>query len=396
MQRSSPVIALCAAAGALIATGTAARADLLISGNDEKITWDDAGKAVNHPPGKDTVSIIDIRNRTKPRIVASLPLMNTVVGPPTNLAITPDEHLALVANSLDWVQEGENWKGAPDNKVYVIDLKASPPQQIGTVEVGKQPSGMAINKAGNLALVANRADNSVSVLAINGNEVKVVDTVALGAPGGPNEQPSAIAITPDGKRALVSKAAANKVALLEIDGQKVTYTKYDMLTGLFPYNVKITPDGRLAIAGNNGNSGASDGQIDTAAIIDLTVNPPRVIDQVVVGDGPEGLAMSPVGGYAAEIILAGSNAAKNAFFRQPHSYVSLLKIEGKKVRKVAQAEVGGLAEGAAFSPDGRYLYVGNFLDSDITILRLQGDKLTRVPGTFKLPGHPASLRGNTQ
>ena len=28
--------------------------------------------------------------------------------------------------------------------------------------------------------------------------------------------------------------------------------------------------------------------------------------------------------------------------------------------KVAQADVGGLAEGIAFSPDGRYLYVGNF------------------------------------
>jgi DNA-binding beta-propeller fold protein YncE len=75
--------------------------------------------------------------------------------------------------------------------------------------------------------------------------------------------------------------------------------------------------------------------------------------------------------------------------------VSLLKIEGKKVRKVAEADVGGLAEGAAFSRDGRYLYVGNFLDGDITILKLQGDKLTRVPGSFKLPGHPASLRGST-
>jgi DNA-binding beta-propeller fold protein YncE len=386
--------ALSTVTAALLAAVPVAKAQLLISGNDEKVTWDDQGKVVNHPPGKDTVSIIDISNRTKPRIIANLPLMNSVVGPPTNLAITPDQHLALVANSLDWVQDGDNWKGVPDTKVYVIDLTVSPPARIATVETGKQPSGMAINKAGTLALVANRADNTVSVLTISGKDVKVVDTVALAAPGAPNEQPSAVAITPDGKRALVAKFAAHKVALLDIDGQKVTYGKYDMATGLWPYNVQITPDGTLGIAGNNGNSGASDGQVDTAAIIDMQANPPRVIDQVVVGDGPEGLAMSPTGGYAAENILAGANAAKDAFFRHPHSYISLLKIEGKRVRKVGEAEVGGLAEGAAFSPDGRYLYVGNYLDSNLTILRLQGNKLTKV-GTLALPGHPASLRGNT-
>lgn len=385
------------AAVAAIAGGIqTAQAQLLISGNDEKVTWDDNGKVVPHPPGKDTVSIIDIGNRTKPRIVANLPIMNSVVGPPTNVAITPNQTIALVANSLDWVADGSSWKSQPDNKIYVIDLKASPPAQIGIVDVGKQPSGIAINKAGTLALVADRAENSVSVLAINGKDVKVVDTVSIAATqSGPNEQVSAIAITPDGKRALAAKFASHKIALLDIDGQKVTYTKYDMATGLWPYNVQITSDGKLGLAGNNGASGASDGQVDTVAVIDLDAKPPRVIDQVVVGDGPEGLAVSPTGGYAAAIILNGTgNVPKNAFFHQDKSYVSLLKIDGKKVRRVARAEVGGLAEGAAFSPDGKYLYVGNFLDNDVTILRVENDKLARV-GSLKLPGHPASLRGNS-
>jgi DNA-binding beta-propeller fold protein YncE len=48
----------------------------------------------------------------------------------------------------------------------------------------------------------------------------------------------------------------------------------------------------------------------------------------------------------------------------------------------------------AFSPDGQYLYVGNFLDSDMTVLQLKGDRLIKV-GILKLPGHPASLRGTT-
>src|SRR5262249_26443539 len=157
--------------------------------------------------------------------------------------------------------------------------------------------------------------------------VKLIDTVPLGD----KADPSAVAITPDGKRALVTKFAAHKVALLAIDGQKVSYGKYDMATGLWPYNVQITPDGKLGIVNNNGNSGASDGQIDTAAIIDLELDPPRVIDQVAVGDGPEGLAVSPVGGYAASLILNGVANTKTDFFHHDRSYISLLRIEGKKV-----------------------------------------------------------------
>jgi YVTN family beta-propeller protein len=68
----------------------------------------------------------------------------------------------------------------PDNKLYVIDPTTSPPSRIATVEVGKQPSGLSINKAGNLALIANRADNSISVLSIQGKEVKLIDTVPMG------------------------------------------------------------------------------------------------------------------------------------------------------------------------------------------------------------------------
>jgi DNA-binding beta-propeller fold protein YncE len=382
-----------ALAAALMTMAGAAQAQLLISGNDEKQTWDQTGKAVFIPPGKDTVSIIDISNRTKPRIVVNIPMPNTVVGPPTNVAITPDQSLALVANSIELVKDGDNWKQQPDNKLFVIDLKASPPKQIAQLELGKQPSGMAVNKAGNLALVANRADGSISVLSISGKDVKVVDTVSVGTP---QDSVSAVAITPDGKRALVAKFASHKIGLLDIDGQKVTYTKYDMATGLWPYNVKISADGKLAFAGNNGASGASDGNADTMAVIDMEAKPmPRVVDQVVVGDGPEGMAVSPAGTYVAEVILNGSNAAKDAPFPHGNSYITLLKIEGKKVRAVSRANVGGLAEGAAFSPDGKYLYVGNYMDRDMTILEVSGDKLKKV-GTLKLPGQPASLRGNSQ
>jgi len=294
------------------------------------------------------------------------------------------------------IKDGDNLKAVPDNKVYVIDLTASPPAMIATVQTGKQPSGMAINKAGNLALVANRAENSVSVLSISGKTVSVVGTVALAPPDAPSQQVSGVAITPDGKRALAFKALANKASLLEINGTTVTYKGYDMITGVFPYNAQFTSDGKLGIVNNNGASGSADGQVDTVAIIDMTLDPPRVTDQVVVGDAPEGLAVSPTAGYAIPLLTNGAgNVANNAFFRHDHAIAVLLKTDGKTMRKVGQTEVGTLSEGIAFSPDGRYVYVANWGEQNLVTYRLDRDKLVAVGTPLKLPGHPVSMRSST-
>src|SRR2546428_9759177 len=113
--------------------------------------------------------------------------------------------------------------------------------------------------------------------------------------------------------------------MLEINGQKVTSTKYDMPAGLWPYNIDITPNGKLALTADNGNGGASDGHVDTVSVIDLEANPPRVIDRVVVGDAPEGFAISPTGEIAVAILLNGSaGVAKHASFADRAGQVVVL------------------------------------------------------------------------
>lgn len=387
-------LTLLAAAALLAACATPGAApgkpEYMLVGIDNKVTWDAAGKLQLLPPGKDSVTIVDIgSDPANPKIVASLPLMNSIFGPPTNLGITPNGQLALVANSMDWVADGANWKSVPDNKLYVIDLTTSPPALIDTVTVGKQPSGMSINRAGDLALIANRADNSISVLSIQGKQVRLVDTVVIG------EHVAHVAFTPDGKRAIAAKFPGHKVALLEVDGQKVTYTKRDLAVGLWPYNLDVTPDGRLALTADNGNAGGSDGNVDTVSVIDLEAKPERVIDKVVVGDAPEGFAISPTGKLAVAVLLRGSNNAKTEFFYNRNGSVVVLKIDGKKVTKVGEVEVRGLPEGAVFSPDGRWIYVGNFIDEDISVLRVDGDTVSNTGTLIKLPGKPASMRGRT-
>jgi len=389
MRPKTSFFALSGAMAALFGLATSAAAQFLVVGDDNKVHCNDAGKPVFTEPGKDEVVILDIKNREAPSIVASLPLMNTVVGPPTNLAITPNGSLALVANSVTHEPNGSGgWKPVPDNKIYVIDLQATAPKLIATVEVGKQPSGMAINKAGELALVANRADNSVTVLTINGKDVKSVQTVPL------DETVSAIAITPDGKHALFTKHAANKVAWLDIDGQTVTYGKNDINVGVWPYNVQIAADGRFAMTVNQGNGGAPDGGAGSVSVIDLKADPPHLVDHIGVAPQPEGLAVSPTAPLAISVAINGTLAPKGAWFATENSLLDILSWADGHVRKMGSVKAGRLAEGITFSPNGEYLYVGNFIDSDVQIYKVDGAQVRDTGKVLKLPGHPASMRGS--
>jgi DNA-binding beta-propeller fold protein YncE len=372
--------------GAVLCLTAARAAPFMIVGDDEKLLWDENGKPVLSPTGKDAVLIVDLANPLNPKIVANLPLKNSVIGPPVNLAIDPTGSIALVADSINVTQDGGNLKQVPDNKIYVIDLKSNPPKLINTIEGGKQASGLSINAAGTMALVANRGDKSISVLSIHGTDVKLIDTIDMG------DEVSQVVFTPDGKHALATKNAANKVALLDIAGDKVTYTKRDLLTGLYPYNIEMAPNGTIALTADNGNNGTSDGNADTVSVIDLTAQPVRVIDHVTVPDSPEGLAFSPKGNLAASASALGSNHSKQDFYYHPHGVVTILQVNGKKVTKLNDIEVGALPEAVCFTPDGRYLLVGNYIDQDFSILRVDGTKVTDTGKHFKVPGHPGSAR----
>ena len=90
MQRYARLAAQAATVAFVCGISAAVQAQFLVVGEDNKLHWDDAGKPAFTAPGKDEVVIVDIKNCEQPKIVASLPLTNTIIGPPTNLAVTPD------------------------------------------------------------------------------------------------------------------------------------------------------------------------------------------------------------------------------------------------------------------------------------------------------------------
>ena len=76
----------------------------------------------------------------------------------------------------------------------------------------------------------------------------------------------------------------------------MTVDKRPLTTGIAPYTLDISPDGKLAAVSNMGRG---DGDVDSVSLIDLGAQPMRVIQTLDVGRSPEGLKWSPDGRFLA-------------------------------------------------------------------------------------------------
>ena len=319
-----------------------------------------------------------------PRVLGQLNVPNSVVGPPENVAIAPDESIALVAASTK-IDPTDPKKTTSDNRLTVIDLKASPPAVIATLEVGTSPTGVSFSPAGKLALVANRGEGTVSVLTVAGKTLTLIGKVMLGdAKSGPCH----VAFTPDGKRALVTRDGDHRISVLSVDGVKVEDTKAYMVAGIRPYSISISPSGDVAVLTNQGGG---QGDTDILSVIDLKRSPPRIVDSVSVGQIPEAAVFSPDGSHVAVTIQNGSQRPKTHQAYNEGGLLMVYRVDGTKLTLAAQAKVGGWTQGVVWSKDGKTLLSQGMLTKALDILSFDGKQL-RVTGSIKVDGGPAGIR----
>ena len=100
-------------------------AQIAVSANDNKVVLVNGAATVVQNPAPDTVAIIDFK-QFPPKITAEIEVPASVVGPPFSVAITPDESLALVTAAMK-IHPNDATKQVPDNRLSVLDHKASPP-----------------------------------------------------------------------------------------------------------------------------------------------------------------------------------------------------------------------------------------------------------------------------
>jgi DNA-binding beta-propeller fold protein YncE len=368
---------------ALISVSSGASGQLALSANDGKAILVDGVNSVPANPPPDTVTVIDL-SATPPKVVAELQAPASVVGPPLSVAVARDESFALVTGATK-VDPSDPKKTVPDDKLTVIDLKASPPKISAQLQAGKGAAGVSINRAGTLALVANRSEGTVSVFSIAGNTLTPVGKINL---GDDKSGPSHVAIRPDGKTALVTRDGDNKISVLAIDGTKVEDTKREISAGLRPYGIAIHPNGQVAVVAN---IGTSSGDADTVSLIDIEAKPARVVQTVTVGQTPEGIVLSPDGAFAAVNVGNGSNKAKNSPFFNDYGLVKVLSVKGKDLVPLTEAKVGHWCQGLAWSKDNRTLLVQCMVEKEIMVFNFDGKEL-KPAGSIKLSAGPAGIR----
>ena len=110
-----------AAAAALLLIHPAS-AQIALSGNDNKQVLENGTVRTLPNPAPDNVTVLDL-SATPPRIVATVQAPQSVVGPPLSVAITPDERLGLAA-SAQKIDPANPAAITPDNRLSVIDLRA--------------------------------------------------------------------------------------------------------------------------------------------------------------------------------------------------------------------------------------------------------------------------------
>lgn len=362
-----------------------ASAQIIISANDGDAVLVDGVNTVPSPPEPDTVTILDA-SVTPPRVVAELRVSNSVIGPPQNVAIAPNGSIAVVASAVQ-LDPADPTKTVPDNRLTVIDLRASPPVVTATVESGAGASGVAFSPDGRLLLVANRVEGTVSVFTVSGRTVTRTSKIDLDAP---TSGPSQVAFRPDGRMALVTRDNDHRVSVLTVSGTTVEYAKTDVAAGLRPYGMEITPAGDLAIVANVGN-GLTGGGVDTISVIDLTSSPPRAIDHVTVGIIPEALAISPDGRFVAVTVMNGTNLPPSSPLRQDFGLLRVFSLANRTLTPVTDARIGRWCQGVAWTSDSRTVLAQCMTEREIQVFQFDGTTLTAA-GAVKVNGAPAGIR----
>ncbi len=359
-----------------------ASAQLAVSANDNKAVLVDGNNVVPANPAPDSVTIIDL-GANPPKVVGEVKAPASVIGPPQSVAVARDESYALVTGATK-LDPADPKKTVPDNKLSVIDLKANPPAVIQTLEAGLGATGVSINPAGTLALVANRTEGTLSIFTISGKKLTAAGKLDFGKASGPCH----VVFTPDGKMALLTRDGDHKISILSIDGTKVEDTKKFMVGGYRPYSIEMSSKGDVAVFGNQGGG---QGDADVINVVDMKANPPRVVDTISVGQTPEGVGMSQDGSLVAVVLQNGTNKPKGHPAFNSFGLLKVFSVKGTKLTLLAEVKTGSWCQGVVFSKDNKTVAVQCMVEKDLELFKINGKKLTPA-GTLKLSGGGAGLR----
>jgi DNA-binding beta-propeller fold protein YncE len=383
-HRAAVILGVCAAMHARLP----AAADLIVSANDAKYVRVDGRDSYPEGVGPDTLTLIDASSFPF-SVKATVDVHHTLAGPPQAVAITPDGRLAIVGapNRYDRAEQ----KVVLENILQVVDLASQPARVVDRIDLGAHPQGLAINREGNLLLAATLA-GTVAVLDIRDGHLTLRDQVKVS-----DRRLAGVSFTHDGTAALVALRDDGGVVVLDVAQGKITTMRDRITTGVGPYSVDVSSDGKWAVVSNVGlaglvNPGRLYADADSFTLIDVSQRPYRAVQHITVPSVPEGVALSPDGRWIVVQAMDGSNLPPDNPGRKARGRVLLFEIRHGEAVKRSELPSGEAAQGIVFSADNRYVLVQFNVEKQIAVYAVNGGTLEDTGQRIAIAGGPASLR----
>ena len=357
-------------ATALTLTPVAAFADIAISGQDGKQVR--AGDGLPMVPTPDSVAVIEFSSSRAPRVIGSIDICSTQMGPPSAIAVAPDYSFVLATCPQKFVGDG---KLGPENKVSVIGLSdPTHPKQLQTVEAGLGATAVFLNKKANIALVTGTGDDTITLFTIKDRQLTQASQVKLEAKAEPRD----VIIAPDGRSAYALRFGDAKVTKLAINDDQISRVA-DFDVGVQPDGGNISADGRYLFVNFFGGAPTTTKGVGATAAIDTRSG--KIVDAHEVGALPESVVLSPDGKYVAVVIGNGSATVRNAAnYNSIFGKLAMFQVgKGGKLTPVTDAKLGHACQGVVFSDDGKRLLVQCSVERDIRVFDFDGKVLTERP-----------------
>ena len=253
------------------------------------------------------------------------------------------------------------------DELLVVDTKKR--QVVGRIDVGEEPFGLLLSHDESLLYVSNRWGNDVAVVELE--RMEVVRRIPVG------DDPHEMALSPDGKFLFVTNLSTNDLSVVELEtGVEVKRLRM----GTAPFGIAMSPDGGSLFVSNQYSIPVL---FRTPSILELTVvdveeqfvRERRDLYSTVIG---QGIAVSPDGQFAVTALELPKN-----LLPQTQVYQGWMVTYGfaiSETRKRGRTAYFLIDEpnlyfadpyGIAFTPDGRFLYIGSSGVDVVTVVDME-------------------------
>jgi DNA-binding beta-propeller fold protein YncE len=174
----------------------------------------DESRAVTVNQTANSISLVDMASGT---ILSEIPCGDR----PSNVALSPDGRRVLATASYS-------------GELITYELANDRLRQVGSLQLGYEPRGVAVSPDGKLAYVGLTTAAAVAVVDLDKSQV--VDRIEVG------RWPRTLALSPDGTRLAVACSGDGGVAVVDTASRKKIY--WDDFVGLNFGQMQVTKDGK--------------------------------------------------------------------------------------------------------------------------------------------------------